>query len=87
MVRFITPPPIPDVPEPLRGKPLLTIDGAFIGGEEEGDALIAPLRAIGEPIMDSFAPMPTAGLSRIHMDPEKPGPGRSATGYAPRALR
>ncbi len=75
VVRFVTPPPIPDVPEPLRGKPLLTIDGAFIGGKEEGDELIAPLRAIGEPIMDSFAPMPTAGLSHIHMDPENPVPG------------
>jgi FAD/FMN-containing dehydrogenase len=75
VIRFITPPPIPDVPEPLRGKPLLTIDGAFIGGKEEGDALLAPLRAIGEPIMDSFGPMPTAGLSHIHMDPENPVPG------------
>jgi FAD/FMN-containing dehydrogenase len=75
VLRFITPPPIPDVPEPLRGKPLLTIDGAFLGGKEEGDALLEPLRAIGEPIMDSFAPMPTAGLSFIHMDPEKPVPG------------
>ncbi|HEY7255832.1 MAG TPA: FAD-binding oxidoreductase [Solirubrobacterales bacterium] len=75
VVRFVTPPPIPDVPEPVRGKPLLTIDGAFIGGPEEGDALLAPLRAIGEPIMDSFAPMPTAGLSHIHMDPENPVPG------------
>jgi len=75
VVRFVTPPPIPDVPEPLRGKPLLTIDGAFIGSKEEGDALLAPLRAIGEPIMDSFAPMPTAGLSFIHMDPENPVPG------------
>jgi FAD/FMN-containing dehydrogenase len=75
VVRFVTPPPIPDVPEPLRGKPLLTIDGAFIGSKEDGDALLAPLRAIGEPIMDSFAPMPTAGLSFIHMDPENPVPG------------
>ncbi|HEX3242626.1 MAG TPA: FAD-binding oxidoreductase [Solirubrobacterales bacterium] len=75
VVRFVTPPPIPDVPEPLRGKPLLTIDGAFIGSKEDGDALLAPLRAIGEPIMDSFDLMPTAGLSFIHMDPENPVPG------------
>jgi FAD/FMN-containing dehydrogenase len=75
VVRFVTPPPIPDVPEPLRGRPLLTIDGAFIGSQEEGEALIAPLREIGEPIMDSFAQMPTAGLSHIHMDPENPVPG------------
>jgi hypothetical protein len=74
VVRFITPPPIPDVPEPLRGTPLLTIDGACIGSREEGEAAFAPLREIGETIMDTFDWMPTAGLSRIHMDPESPVP-------------
>jgi hypothetical protein len=75
VVRFITPPPIPDVPEPIRGRPLLTIDAACIGTEEEGEATIAPLREIGETIMDTFAWMPAAGLCRIHMDPESPVPG------------
>jgi hypothetical protein len=75
VVRFITPPPIPDVPEPLRGTPLLTIDGACIGTKDEGEAAFAPIREIGEPIMDTFEWMPTAGLSRIHMDPENPVPG------------
>lgn len=75
IVRFVTPPPIPDVPEPIRGVPLLTIDAACIGGQAEGEATIAPLRAIGETIMDTFEWMPTAGLSRIHMDPENPVPG------------
>ena len=75
VVRFVTPPPIPDVPEPLRGTPLLTIDAACIGGQAEGEATIAPLREIGETIMDTFEWMPTAGLSRIHMDPENPVPG------------
>jgi hypothetical protein len=75
VVRFLTPPPIPDVPEPIRGVPLLTIDAACIGSREEGEATIAPLREIGETVMDTFAWMPTAGLSRIHMDPENPVPG------------
>jgi hypothetical protein len=75
VVRFITPPPIPDVPEPLRGRPLLTIDAACIGSQAEGEAAIAPLREIDETIMDTFAWMPASGLSRIHMDPENPVPG------------
>lgn len=75
IVRFVTPPPIPDVPEPIRGVPLLTIGAACIGSQAEGEATIAPLREIGETIMDTFAWMPTAGLSRIHMDPESPVPG------------
>jgi len=75
VVRFITPPPIPDVPEPIRGRPLLTIDGACIGGQEEGEAIVAPLRELGETIMDTWGQIPAAGLCRIHMDPEQPVPG------------
>jgi len=75
IVRLLRPPPIPDVPEPLRGKPLITIDAAFTGGREAGEKLIAPLREIGEPLMDNFDQIPAAGLCRIHMDPEQPVPG------------
>ena len=75
VVRFLTPPPIPDVPEPLRGKPLLTIDGACIGDEAEGERRSRRCARLGEPIMDTFAQMPAAGLSQIHMDPEQPVPG------------
>lgn len=75
VVRFLTPPPLPDVPEPLRGRPLLTIDGACIGDQASGEAAIAPLREIGEPVMDTFGRIPAEGLCRIHMDPEQPVPG------------
>ena len=75
IVRLLRPPPVPDVPEPLRGVPLITIDAAFAGEPEQGEGLIAPLREIGEPLMDTFGTMPAAGLCRIHMDPEHPVPG------------
>jgi hypothetical protein len=76
VVRFIRPPDVPDVPEPLRNTPLLTIDGACIGGQAEGEAVFAPLRAaLGEPMMDTFDQIPAEGLCRIHMDPEQPVPG------------
>jgi FAD binding domain len=75
VVRFLRPPPLPDVPEPLRDRPLLTIGVAFIGDKAGGEELVAPLREIGEPIMDMIDWMPTAGLTRIHMDPEVPVPG------------
>ena len=76
VVRFLRPPPIPDVPEPLRDRPLLTIDGASIGDQATGERLFAPMRELGEVIMDTFGQIPVAGLSRIHMDPEPPVPGR-----------
>jgi FAD/FMN-containing dehydrogenase len=75
IVRFLRPPPLPDVPEPLRDRPLLTLGAACIGSQEEGESAIAPLREIGEPIMDTFGQIPVEGLSRIHMDPEQPVPG------------
>ena len=37
MIRFLNLPPIPDVPEPLRGQSLLAISGAFLGTGEEGE--------------------------------------------------
>jgi hypothetical protein len=75
IVRFLRPPPLPDVPEPLRDRPLITIDAAFIGEQTEGERLLAPLREIGEPIIDTFAQIPAEALSKIHMDPEQPVPG------------
>ena len=74
-IRFLTPPPLPDVPEPIRGKPLFAVSAACIGSEAEGQEAVAPLREIGEPIMDTFAQIPTSGLSRVDMDPEQPVPG------------
>lgn len=75
IARFLRPPPLPDVPEPIRDRPLLTLGAACIGSQEEGERTIAPLREIGEPIMDTFGQIPAEALSRIHMDPEPPVPG------------
>ena len=58
IVRFLRPPDLPDVPEPIRGRRLLTIAAACIGTREEGEAAIAPLRELGEPIVDSFDQVP-----------------------------
>jgi FAD binding domain len=74
-MRLLQLPPIPDVPEPLRGQKLLGIAAACIGSKEEGENAIAPLREIGEPVMDTFDQIPAPGLSRIAMDPEPPVPG------------
>jgi FAD/FMN-containing dehydrogenase len=77
--RLMQIPPLPDVPEFLRGRQLVVIDGAFIGDEAAGAALLAPLRDLG-PEMDTFAMIPPVALSRIHMDPEGPTPALSGGG-------
>jgi FAD/FMN-containing dehydrogenase len=74
LVRMLNLPPIPDIPEPLRGKKWLAITAAYIGGREHGEEAIAPLRQIGEPLVDSFEQISAAALSRIAMDPEPPAP-------------
>jgi hypothetical protein len=75
MLRLLSLPPLPDIPEPIRGKKLLAISAAHIGSQEEGEKAIAPLREIGEPVLDTFGQVPAPALSRIAMDPEPPVPG------------
>ena len=75
MVRMLNLPPIPDIPEEIRGKKWLAITACCIGDREEGERLVAPLREIGEPVMDAFDQIPTPALTRIAMDPEPPVPG------------
>jgi hypothetical protein len=72
--RMLNLPPIPDIPEPLRGKKWLAITVACIGSKEKGEKTIAPLREIGEPALDNFDQIPTPGLTQIAMDPEPPVP-------------
>jgi hypothetical protein len=75
MARMMNLPPLPDVPEVIRGKKFLQIAACCIGSREEGESVIAPLREIGEPLMDTFDQIPATGLTRIAMDPEPPVPG------------
>jgi hypothetical protein len=46
-------PPIPDLPDSVRGRALVVIDGAFLGDEAAGGRWIAPLRALA-PETDTF---------------------------------
>lgn len=75
IARFLHLPPLPQIPEPLRDRPVVTIGACYLGGEKEGAELVAPFREIAEPIMDLFGPMPPSQLVTVHMDPEEPVPG------------
>lgn len=66
-------PPMPELPDFLRGRSVVVVDGAVLGDDELGAAQVAALRALG-PEMDTFARVPAAALSRLHMDPEGPTP-------------
>ena len=72
--RILHLPPIPDIPEPLRGNSFVFVEAVFAGPEAEGAALVAPLRALG-PAMDTFAAVAPPALAHLHMDPPHPVPG------------
>jgi FAD/FMN-containing dehydrogenase len=71
--RVLAFPPLPEIPEPLRGNSFAVIEMVLIGDEATGGELLAPLRALG-PRMDTFAVQPPAGIAELHMDPPEPGP-------------
>jgi hypothetical protein len=74
-LRLLHLPPFPDVPEPLRDRPVVAIDGAYQGPDADGGELLRPLREVAPLIMDTFATIPAPGLVRLHGDPEQPVPG------------
>jgi FAD/FMN-containing dehydrogenase len=74
-LRFMTLPPLPDLPEPLRGKSLVDVTGAFIGDPAAGEELMRPLREIEGAVWDTWGVQPAPALRRLGMDPEEPVPG------------
>ncbi len=72
--RFLQFPPLPALPDHLRGRSFVAIEAASLLGPDASDELLRPLRALG-PEMDTFAAIPVQQLQRLHMDPEQPVPG------------
>ncbi len=67
-------PPLPMVPEPLRGNSFALVEAVFAGPESEGAELLRPLRELG-PAIDTFAAVPPTAIPHLHMDPPQPVPG------------
>ena len=71
--RILQIPPLPEVPEPFRGRQFVLVEAIFVGSREDGDALMAPLRALG-PEIDTITMVPPVGIAELHMDPPDPLP-------------
>jgi FAD/FMN-containing dehydrogenase len=50
-------PPMPFIPEAAHGKPVLMGQFAYVGPVDQGEAVIAPFRALGEPYADMVRPI------------------------------
>jgi FAD/FMN-containing dehydrogenase len=73
--RILRLPPLPEVPERLRGRAFALVEAAYLGDAGTGAALIRPLRQLG-PELDTFAMIPAPALQQLHMDPDQPVPAQ-----------
>ena len=71
--RVLNLPPLPDVPEPLRGITSICVNGVSLD-PAQAEKLEARLRYAATPILGGFGPMPAAAVARLHGDPEEPIP-------------
>jgi len=67
-------PALPEVPEPLRGKFLVTLRIAYTGTSEDGERMIAALRAVAPAVLDTVADIPYTAVASIHNEPTEPVP-------------
>jgi hypothetical protein len=73
-LRLLHLPPFPEVPEPLRDRPVVAVDGANLGLDADGAEVLRPLRQAAPLVMDTFETIPAPALVRLHGDPEQPVP-------------
>ena len=66
-------PPLPFIPEEIRGRSLVVFDGAILADDDRAEEILAGFRAL-EPQLDTWERMPAPGLIRLHQDPEGPTP-------------
>ena len=67
-------PPMPEIPEPIRGKGFAAIAVAYLGNRADAEALLAPFRALPGLAMDLMGEVPLAELSSIADEPTDPMP-------------
>jgi hypothetical protein len=80
-IRVMRLPPAPDVPPVLAEGPAFCVDGAFLGTDgdpdrvqDQYDELLGALRAVAEPVLDTWARTTTSAVLQAHMDPSEPMP-------------
>ncbi|MEV0068130.1 FAD-binding oxidoreductase [Amycolatopsis sp. NPDC050768] len=67
-------PPLPELPEPLRGAFSVSLRFAYNGTAEDGERMVAPLRTVAPAILDTVRDMPYSEVASIHNEPTEPLP-------------
>jgi FAD/FMN-containing dehydrogenase len=71
-------PPVPAVPEFLRGQSFVMVRGLYSGPIEEGEKLLEYWRAWQPPLVDGFKAMPFSQVAAVSNDPLDPMPSLSS---------
>ncbi|MFH8842702.1 FAD-binding protein [Streptomyces sp. NPDC017868] len=81
-IRVMNLPKLPEVPEVLSAGPVLCLDGVVVAtgaddletARRQAEDLLAPLRAVAEPLMDTWHEAGPTAVPETHMDPPEPVP-------------
>ncbi|MCX6469263.1 MAG: FAD-binding oxidoreductase [Corynebacteriales bacterium] len=73
-IAFLQLPPLPDVPPPLAGAFTVAVRYTSVADAEQAAAVLAPMRAVAEPIIDMIGVMPYSAIGAVHSDPVDPMP-------------
>lgn len=71
-------PPLPTIPEPLRGRFWSRVAVAWTGDPAEGERLLAPVREAAPVVFDTVAEMDYTDVDQIYAEPEDPLPARES---------
>ncbi|MFJ9033497.1 FAD-binding oxidoreductase [Streptomyces sp. NPDC102274] len=73
-VAFLRHPPLPSLPEPLRGNFVVHVRFSSVGSAADAEAALAPLRALAPTVLDTIDENPYSEAARVHLDPPAPLP-------------
>ncbi len=74
-------PPIPDVPEPLRGQSFVIVRGCYVGEMDDAERLMSYWRDWRKPVIDQFHVIPFTRAAEISQDPLDPTPFSMSSGW------
>jgi hypothetical protein len=73
-------PPMPELPEEIRGRSFVSVDLTYLGGAGELDELLAPFRELPAMVRDSVGQVPLGRLGDIAAEPVDPMPTMETAG-------
>ncbi len=68
-------PPLPQLPESIRGKSFASVAVTFLGSREDAEEVLAPYRAIPDLAMNLMGEVPLSQLGSVADEPTDPTPG------------